>query len=167
MKTLFSSLLLFTVALSAFGAGTGVNVNQTTCPIVAGVPEVPIAFAPPGTTGARVGLTCFILDKTAFVIDSTTNPPTLKIIFPPPPPPVDPKATTFVDDETPAGVIDGANAVFTLAKIPAPGSVKLYRNGIRQKVSAGDYTINELTGTITFLTPPTPDDAITADYRIN
>lgn len=70
----------------------------------------------------------------------------------------------FVDDETPSGSINGSNVTFTLADTPVAGSVKLYLNGLRQKVGAGnDYTISGTT--ITYLTAPLTGDVLTADYR--
>ncbi|MEZ5400732.1 MAG: hypothetical protein R2729_13755 [Bryobacteraceae bacterium] len=72
---------------------------------------------------------------------------------------------TFVDGETPSGVVDGANAVFGLAGAPSPaGSLLLYRNGILQK-AALDYS---LTGSsIQFQTgsKPQPGDVLLASYR--
>ncbi len=71
----------------------------------------------------------------------------------------------FTDAEVPGGVVDGANATFTLANTPSPaGSLVLYRNGIAQKVAV-DYT---LTGaTVQFLTGaiPQPGDTLLAWYR--
>jgi len=47
------------------------------------------------------------------------------------------------DEETPSGLIDGTNALFTLAHPPSPASsVKLYRNGLRLKqCSTCDYLV--------------------------
>jgi hypothetical protein len=37
-------------------------------------------------------------------------------------------------EETPTGILDGLNTVFTIAHQPAPwSSIKLYRNGLRQR----------------------------------
>ena len=70
----------------------------------------------------------------------------------------------FVDDETPFGAIDGSNVTFTLAETPVTGSVKLYRNGLRQDPSA-DYSISG--GTITMSIAPQSGDWFTAYYRMS
>lgn len=70
--------------------------------------------------------------------------------------------TSFVDSEVPAGAVNSSNVTFTLANTPIAGSVKLYQNGIRLKLTA-DYTISGLT--ITFVTAPTTGDLLLADYR--
>lgn len=69
-----------------------------------------------------------------------------------------------VDGETPAGTLDGANLVFTLAFPPAASSLHLYRNGLRQKIGL-DYILSG--NTITFLAAAVPQagDTLIADYR--
>jgi len=75
--------------------------------------------------------------------------------------------STFVDNETPAGTINGVNDVFTLANTPNPaGSLHLYKNGIRQRSGAGnDFVL--VTATITFEAGNIPQtgDVLLADYR--
>jgi hypothetical protein len=73
-------------------------------------------------------------------------------------------AINFVDAETPAGVLDGANTVFTLANIPSPStSLHLYRNGVRLDTGV-DYSLSG--STLTFLsTTPQPGDIFFGDYR--
>lgn len=68
----------------------------------------------------------------------------------------------MVDDETPTGTINGTNATFTLAHTPTAGSVKLYLNGARLRVTE-DYTISG--ATITFIIPPLTGSILLADYR--
>ncbi len=72
----------------------------------------------------------------------------------------------FVDEETPAGLINGSNTVFSLANPPSPlSSLAVYRNGLFQTQNL-DYT---LTGNvITFATPSDPQtgDVLTASYRL-
>jgi len=71
---------------------------------------------------------------------------------------------TFVDNEVPAGAIDGTNASFTLATTPTAGSTHAYLNGVRMFPGAGnDYTISGLT--ITMLVIPKTGDRLTTDYR--
>ncbi|HXA48949.1 MAG TPA: hypothetical protein VNV86_01525, partial [Candidatus Acidoferrum sp.] len=72
----------------------------------------------------------------------------------------------FNDNETPAGLVDGANATFTLAAVPNPASsLVIYRNGVLQKVGQ-DYSLTA--NTITFLAgaAPQPGDTLLAGYRI-
>jgi hypothetical protein len=71
----------------------------------------------------------------------------------------------FVDAEVPGGVVDGANASFSLSFAPAPStSLALFRNGILQKVGV-DYSLSG--GTIAFLSVsiPVPGDILLASYR--
>jgi hypothetical protein len=71
----------------------------------------------------------------------------------------------FADNETPAGVIDGANAAYTLAFPPFPAaSLQLTRNGLLQAPVA-DYTL--MGNAITFLPRSIPQktDRLTAFYR--
>jgi hypothetical protein len=71
----------------------------------------------------------------------------------------------FVDLETPVGLINGSNLVFTLAASPEPGnSLELFRNGLRLSPSV-DYTISS--NTITFVTGAQPQigDVLRATYR--
>ena len=72
--------------------------------------------------------------------------------------------TSPVDGETPAGVIDGANAAFTLAYLPIAGSVHLYLNGLRQRPTT-DYTVAGSTITYTAGAKPQAGDNHLADYR--
>ncbi len=72
----------------------------------------------------------------------------------------------FMDGETPAGLINGSNAVFTLANAPAPEtSLALYRNGLLQKQTV-DYTIGGNTITFTAGSIPQNGDVLAANYRI-
>jgi hypothetical protein len=72
---------------------------------------------------------------------------------------------SFADSEVPAGVINGANAVFTLASAPSPaGSLQLYLNGLLMRQGA-DYQIT--TNTITFFLASIPQtgDLLVSSYR--
>jgi hypothetical protein len=73
-------------------------------------------------------------------------------------------ATSFADDETPAGAINGSNTAFTLAHTPNPASsLQLFKNGQLQKPGGADYT---LTGAaIAFVIAPQTGDALEAFYR--
>lgn len=71
----------------------------------------------------------------------------------------------FVDSETPAGLINGSNAVFTIAGTPNPvASLVIIRNGI-QLSSTVDYTV--LGTTISFVSGAQPQtgDVLRASYR--
>lgn len=72
-------------------------------------------------------------------------------------------SANFVDDETPSGTVNGSNVTFTLANTPTAGTVKVFLNGLRQKVGAGnDYTISG--AVITYLAAPLTGDVVTSDY---
>ena len=66
-------------------------------------------------------------------------------------------------DETPGGVINGVNQVFTLAAAPSPAeSLVLFLNGSRLQVGV-DYTLSGTTITFTFA-PGVGDPAQDATY---
>ncbi len=72
----------------------------------------------------------------------------------------------FVDGETPAGLLNGTNAVFTLANPPSPAaSLALYRNGLVQKQNV-DYSV---TGNVITFAPgslPLAGDTLVTSYRL-
>jgi hypothetical protein len=71
----------------------------------------------------------------------------------------------YVDDETPWGVIDGSNAMFTLATTPYPEeSLRLYRNGLLQKAVV-DYSAAGATIVFTSVSIPQTGDSLKAEYR--
>lgn len=74
-----------------------------------------------------------------------------------------PAATSLVSGEVPSGTVNGSNAVFTLAATPTTGTVRLFQNGVRLKITE-DYTISG--ATITFNTAPATGDLILADYMV-
>jgi len=104
-------------------------------------------------------LSCVLLDVSSARIDTTTNPPTLRIVAP------SASLPTFVDGPAISGVLDGSNPTFGLPDAPNPAtSLHLYRNGIR--LSAGiDFTL--AAGIITFKPGAIPQvgDILTGDYR--
>ena len=71
----------------------------------------------------------------------------------------------FVDNDSPAGIVDGANLSFTLAAVPAPASsLSIYRNGVLQKATQ-DFSLSG--NRLSFLsTPPQPGDTLLASYRL-
>lgn len=72
--------------------------------------------------------------------------------------------SNFVDRETPSGLVNGSNTVFTLANTPAVGTEHVMLNGLEQEPGAGnDYTISG--DTITFAEAPISGDKIRVSYR--
>lgn len=69
----------------------------------------------------------------------------------------------IVDDETPAGSIDGANQAFTLTLAPSPvTSLRVYVNGLLQRRGT-DYVLSGTT--ITYTAAPQSGDNHRAFYR--
>jgi hypothetical protein len=69
---------------------------------------------------------------------------------------------TFVDAETPTGVVNGVNASFTLASSPNPtSSLFVYRNGLRQ----ANYALSGNTITFTAGQSPQTGDTLVCSYR--
>lgn len=72
---------------------------------------------------------------------------------------------TFVDGETPAGTIDGANVTFTLTQSPDPAaSLELYLNRVLMVVGT-DFTLAGDTITFTGAGAPQVGDLIRAWFR--
>jgi hypothetical protein len=73
---------------------------------------------------------------------------------------------SFVDGDSPAGIVDGANTTFTLSAVPNPSSsLALYRNGVLQKV-AQDFTANGNAIQFVAADAPQPGDTLLASYRL-
>lgn len=70
-------------------------------------------------------------------------------------------AASFVTGEVPSGTVNGSNVTFTLANTPTSGTVRVFQNGLRDKVTT-DYTISGTT--ITFVTAPLTGDLLLTDY---
>jgi uncharacterized protein YoxC len=72
----------------------------------------------------------------------------------------------FVDDETPAGTINGVNTAFSLANTPAPVmSLSLFRNGL-ELAQGVDYTLNGSAIAFSAAAVPQTSDILLAYYRI-
>lgn len=67
---------------------------------------------------------------------------------------------TAVYNETPSGLVNGANVTYTLSNIPTSTTLRLYA-GQRQTINQ-DFTLSGLT--ITFLIAPMPGTNLVADY---
>lgn len=71
----------------------------------------------------------------------------------------------FADAETPAGTIDGVNAVFSVMTAPNPAaSLQLFKNGALQRPDI-DYTLSANTITFASGTTPRTGDSLLAFYR--
>jgi hypothetical protein len=72
----------------------------------------------------------------------------------------------FVDQEVPAGAINGVNAAFTLSQTPSPGSsLAVYRNGLRL-TSSVDYSLTGAVVTFVGAFVPQSGDSLTCSYRV-
>ena len=73
---------------------------------------------------------------------------------------------SFVDAEPVAGLVDGANVVFTIAATPnPPGSLMVFRNGLLQK-AASDYNVNGRNLQFVAAATPQPADTLLVSYRL-
>ena len=76
------------------------------------------------------------------------------------------QATSFVDGDSPTGIVDGANGSFTLSGLPAPAtSLAVYRNGILQKAGQ-DFSASGNAITFVAAAVPQPGDTLLASYRL-
>lgn len=152
MRWICGVLTLALVALLSVSAQTKLAPAQITC-IPSGV-SVGVIGSMPAGSGTGSAMVCIPIDSTTLQIIGGK----LTVVFPS-------SSLTFVDGETPTGMIDGTNRNFTLAASPNPAtSLALYRNGVRQKFGV-DYTLAG--NAITFLAASTPESGaiLTADYR--
>lgn len=77
---------------------------------------------------------------------------------------IDEKFSSFVDNETPAGAINGANAEFSLVSAPDPaGSLQVFLNGMLQTAGGEDYTLSG--NIITFGVAPYASSVLRVFYR--
>ena len=76
-------------------------------------------------------------------------------------------ATSFVDGDSPAGIVDGANTAFSLSSMPDPvSSLAVYRNGLLQKIGQ-DYDLNGHSLVFIPAAAPQPGDTLLASYRLS
>jgi hypothetical protein len=68
--------------------------------------------------------------------------------------------------ETPSGLVNGTNAVFTVANTPIAGTFSLSVNGIKLKVNI-DYSLAGNTATLTVADIPQAGDRLLADYQFS
>jgi len=75
-------------------------------------------------------------------------------------------STSFMDGDSPAGIVDGSNTTFTLSATPSPAtSLAVYRNGILQKVGQ-DFTVTGNNVLFVAADAPQPGDTLLASYRL-
>lgn len=72
-------------------------------------------------------------------------------------------SNSFTNNEVPSGLVNGSNAVFTLANTPIAGSEQVFRDGQLMKGGGEDYTL--ATATITFVTSPVTGSIILVSYQ--
>lgn len=68
-----------------------------------------------------------------------------------------------VTNEIPAGTINGTDTVFTLASYPTTSTLRVYLNGLRQKLT-DDFTLSG--NVITFVTAPPTGSNLLTDYMV-
>ena len=77
-----------------------------------------------------------------------------------------PTVPSFADSETPAGTVNGTNAVFTLAHAPLTGSTRVYKGAspaTLQRLAPSQYSVTG--STLTFTAAPATGSALLIDYR--
>ena len=73
---------------------------------------------------------------------------------------------SFVDSDSPAGLVDGANTTFTLSGVPSPAaSLTVYRNGMLQKVGQ-DFTLSGNQIQFVAAAAPQAGDTLVASFRL-
>jgi hypothetical protein len=108
-------------------------------------------------TGTVTGLTTDITTLTNLVNGLNTTVSTLSAVG---------STAVFVDDEVPAGTVNGVNTLFSLANTPAPAmSLTLFRNGL-ELAQGTDYTLNGSAITFSASAVPRTGDVVLAYYRM-
>jgi len=75
-------------------------------------------------------------------------------------------SNSFMDGDSPSGIVDGASTTFTLSETPNPASsLAVYRNGILQKAGQ-DFTATGNTVQFVAADAPQPGDTLLASYRL-
>lgn len=72
---------------------------------------------------------------------------------------------SFVLNETPSGSINSSNAVFTAATDYVGGSLEVYLNGLKQRLTTDYAETSPAAGTFTFTTAPVTGDSVVIDYQ--
>jgi hypothetical protein len=63
-------------------------------------------------------------------------------------------ATTIVVGETPGGLVNGSNTIYTTSDVFSAGSLQVFKNGIRLTDGGGDYSTNASNNGFTMVTAP-------------
>jgi len=101
------------------------------------------------------------LSTTPIAVVTPVVPPT-----PPTPPGPPSPGNAWIGFEQLVGVTDGVNKVFTLARMPVTGSVRIFNNGLALGFGASnDAHISGKTVTFTTGSIPQPGDFVTASYQ--
>lgn len=74
---------------------------------------------------------------------------------------------SLISDEVPAGLVNGSNATFTLARAYIAGSLEVYVNGLKQKRTTHFTETTPASGILTMGTAPLTGDVITCNYQFN
>jgi hypothetical protein len=75
-------------------------------------------------------------------------------------------SASFIDADSPTGIVDGSNTWFSLTGTPQPAaSVAVYRNGLLQTAGV-DYTLAGRTIQFESASTPQPGDTLLASYRL-
>jgi len=73
---------------------------------------------------------------------------------------------SFVDGDSPSGIVDGSNTAFTLSALPNPASsLAVYRNGVLQAL-VQDYNVTGNAVQFVAAAAPQPGDTLLASYRL-
>lgn len=74
-------------------------------------------------------------------------------------------SSTFSDNETPSGTINGTTTLFTCAAPYLAGTLHVYLNGVRQTLSVDYSETSPAAGTFTFVTAPPSGAILRVDYQ--
>ena len=148
MKRFLLALAAVLGFASQAGSKTQITLDQIAAPTSMGVM---VNIIGTGWTRAQIDST--------LVIDTSTSPPTLRA--------PGGGQVVFVDAVTPAGTIDGVNAVFTLPSVPSPAaSLEVHLNGMLMRVGV-DFNIPAGSSIVTFVAGALPQTGsqLVASYR--
>lgn len=71
----------------------------------------------------------------------------------------------LVENDNVVGDVDGLNTTYTTTFNYVPGTLRLYLNGLRQRVGGGNDFTESGSNQITMNNPPLPGDVLIADYQ--
>lgn len=148
-------LMMLLVLVMSASAQTRIATTQFGCPASTNgsIPTSSVVMSIPITIGGipTFMVACIPLDSSLQIVNGK-----LAAIAP------SALASPEVVGETPTGITNGVNKVFTLRGTPITGTLKLYWNGLRQKEIA-DCSLSG--STITFVSAPEAGAVLLADYH--